>query len=59
MDCKIYPMTRDEDVTLEDFIDKMVANGYIRPSKYPPMHHHSSLSRKRTENYDRYKIIAG
>jgi hypothetical protein len=35
LDCKIYPMTREEDMALEKFIDKMVANGYIQPSKSP------------------------
>jgi hypothetical protein len=29
LDCKIYPMTREEDVALEKFINEMVANGYI------------------------------
>jgi hypothetical protein len=28
-------MTRDEDTTLEKFLDEMVAKGYIRPSKSP------------------------
>jgi hypothetical protein len=28
-------MTREEDDTLEKFLDKMVANRYIRPSKSP------------------------
>jgi hypothetical protein len=27
--CKIYPMTREEDKALEEFIDEMIANGYI------------------------------
>jgi hypothetical protein len=35
LDCKVYPMTRDEDTALEKFLDKMVAKGYIRPSKSP------------------------
>jgi hypothetical protein len=35
LDCKIYPMTRDEDTALEKFLDEMVAKGYIRPSKSP------------------------
>jgi hypothetical protein len=35
MDCKVYPMTRDEDTALEKFLDEMVAKGYIRPSKSP------------------------
>jgi hypothetical protein len=35
LDCKIYPMTRDEDAALENFLDEMVAKGYIRPSKSP------------------------
>jgi hypothetical protein len=33
--CKIYPMTREEDKALEEFIDEMTANGYIQPSKSP------------------------
>jgi hypothetical protein len=33
LDCKVYPMTREEDGELEKFLDEMVANGYIRPSK--------------------------
>jgi hypothetical protein len=35
LDCKIYPMTREEDRELEKFLDEMVANRYIRPSKSP------------------------
>jgi hypothetical protein len=35
LDCKVYPMTRDEDAALEKFLDEMVAKGYIRPSKSP------------------------
>jgi hypothetical protein len=35
LDCKVYPMTRDEDTALEKFLDKMVAKGYIHPSKSP------------------------
>jgi hypothetical protein len=35
MDCKVYPMTRDEDASLEKFLDEMVGKGYIRPSKSP------------------------
>jgi hypothetical protein len=35
IDCKVYPMTRDEDTALEKFLDEMVAKGYIRPSKSP------------------------
>jgi hypothetical protein len=35
LDCKVYPMTRGEDTALEKFLDKMVAKGYIRPSKSP------------------------
>jgi hypothetical protein len=35
LDCKVYPMTRDEDTTLEKFLDEMVAKGYIHPSKSP------------------------
>jgi hypothetical protein len=35
LDCKVYPMTRDEDTALEKLLDEMVAKGYIRPSKSP------------------------
>jgi hypothetical protein len=35
LDCKVYPMTRDEDAALEKFLDKMVVKGYIHPSKSP------------------------
>jgi hypothetical protein len=35
LDCKVYPMTRDEDTALKRFLDEMVAKGYIRPSKSP------------------------
>jgi hypothetical protein len=35
LDCKVYPMTRDEDTALERFLDEMVAKGYICPSKSP------------------------
>jgi hypothetical protein len=35
LDCKVYPMTRDEDTALEKFLNEMVAKGYIRPSKSP------------------------
>jgi hypothetical protein len=35
LDCKVYPMTRNEDMALEKFLDEMVAKGYIRPSKSP------------------------
>jgi hypothetical protein len=35
LDCKVYPMTRDEDTALEKFLDEMVGKGYIRSSKSP------------------------
>jgi hypothetical protein len=35
LDCKVYPMTRDEDTALKKFLDEMVTKGYIRPSKSP------------------------
>jgi hypothetical protein len=35
LDCKVYPMTRNEDTALEKFLDEMVGKGYIRPSKSP------------------------
>jgi hypothetical protein len=38
LDCKVYPMTRDEDASLEKFLDEMVAKGYIlsRICRDPP-----------------------
>jgi hypothetical protein len=33
IDCKIYPMTRTENNTLDLFIDKQLEKGYIHPSK--------------------------
>jgi hypothetical protein len=35
LDCKIYPMTREEDNALEKFLDEMIALRYIQPSKSP------------------------
>jgi hypothetical protein len=35
LDCKVYPMTRDEDIALEKFLDETVGKRYIRPSKSP------------------------
>jgi hypothetical protein len=35
LDCKVYPMTRDEDMALKKFLNEMVAKGYIHPSKSP------------------------
>ena len=35
IDCKVYPMTRTEDDALDEFIDKQLAKGYIRPSISP------------------------
>ena len=35
IDCKVYPMTRTEDDTLDEFIDKQLAKGYICPSISP------------------------
>jgi hypothetical protein len=33
IDCKIYPMTQEEDRVLDEFIDEQLEKGYIRPSK--------------------------
>jgi hypothetical protein len=33
IDCKIYPMTQEEDQVLDEFIDEQLEKGYIRPSK--------------------------
>ena len=35
IDCKVYPMTRTEDETLDEFIDEQLAKGYICPSISP------------------------
>jgi hypothetical protein len=35
INCKVYPMTRTEDKALDDFLDKQLAKGYIRPSISP------------------------
>jgi hypothetical protein len=35
MDCKVYHMTRDKDMSLGKFLDEMVGKGYICPSKSP------------------------
>src|SRR6202023_2410653 len=34
-DCKIYPMTPEEQVKLEEFVNDNLSKGYIRPSKSP------------------------
>ena len=33
--CKVYPMTREEDEALDQFIDEQLLKGYIEPSKSP------------------------
>ena len=35
LDCKIYPMTREEDAALKEFLDEQLKKGYIRPSMSP------------------------
>ena len=35
LDCKIYPMTREEDQALKTFLDEQLKKGYIRPSISP------------------------
>ena len=35
LDCKIYPMTREEDVALKDFLEEQLRKGYICPSMSP------------------------
>jgi hypothetical protein len=60
LNCKVYPMTRDEDTTLEKFLDEMVAKGYcIYDPLNPPTPCHSSLSRRKTGNYNQCKITGG
>jgi len=35
IDCKIYPLTQEEDKALVTFMDKQLKKGYIQPSKLP------------------------
>ena len=35
LDCKIYTMTREEDVALKEFLAEQLKKGYIRPSMSP------------------------
>ncbi len=35
IDCKIYPLTQEEDKALVTFLDEQLKKGYIRPSKSP------------------------
>ena len=35
LQCKVYPMTREEDEALDKFIDEQLLKGYIEPSKSP------------------------
>ena len=35
LDCKIYPMTREEDVALKEFLTEQLKKGYICPSMSP------------------------
>ncbi len=35
IDCKIYPLTQEEDKPLVVFLDEQLKKGYIRPSKSP------------------------
>ena len=35
LDCKVYPLSPDEDITLQTFLSENLAKGYIRPSKSP------------------------
>ena len=34
-DCKVYPLTPQEHVEMDKFINENLAKGYIQPSKYP------------------------
>ena len=35
LDCKIYPMTREEDIALKEFLKELLKKGYIHPSMSP------------------------
>ncbi len=35
LDCKVYPLNRNEQAELDKFLDENLASGQIRPSKSP------------------------
>ncbi len=35
LDCKVYPLNRNEQEQLDKFLDENLASGHIRPSKSP------------------------
>ena len=48
---KNYNLTLAEQIELDNFLKENLEKGYIR-NQNPLWHHHSFLSKRRTENYD-------
>src|SRR4051812_42853857 len=55
IDCKIYPLSAEEQKQLDEFLKENLESGRIRPSK-SLMVHLSSLSRKKIGSSDQSKI---
>src|SRR6266550_4710657 len=53
VDCKIYPLNPDEQKQLDEFLQEQLETGRISRANHQ-WRHHSSSSRKKMENYDRY-----
>src|ERR1700761_1272019 len=56
IDCKVYPMSQMEDTALKEFLRSNCRKGTSVPQSLS-MHHHSSLSPRRMENYALYRTI--
>ena len=57
-DCKVYPLSLSEQEKLDEFVDENLEKRYIR-HRNPLWRHHSSLSKRKMENYDLAKTIGG
>ncbi len=57
LDCKVYPLNRNEQAELDKFLDENLSSGQIRPFKSPWLHP-SSSSKRRMANYGQSRIIA-
>ncbi len=56
LDCKVYPLNRNEQAELDKFADENLASGRIRPSK-SPMASPFFFVKRRMASYDPCKII--
>ncbi len=56
IDCKIYPLTQEEDKALVTFLDEQLKKGYIQPLKSPYASPFFFI--KKMVNYTWYRIIA-